>query len=246
MRYEEVGRVRAIYRYPVKSMRGEEITEAELWWHGLNGDRKCAFVRVGARSGFPWLTGRDIPDMIRYEPRFADPADPVESRVIVRTPQGLELPLESEALHRELAEQYGGEIELIKLARGTFDSMSVSMLGVATLGFLSAASGVALEPQRFRPNLLVEADSGEAFAEEGWIGARVIFGDREDSAAVTLQRRNVRCMMITLDPATAQAAPQVLRTVARERDTMAGIYGSTERPGTIRAGDSIRLVRPSQ
>lgn len=57
-----VGSVQEINLYPVKSMRGVSVPEAELYWYGLNGDRKYAFVRSDTPSGFPWLTGRESSD----------------------------------------------------------------------------------------------------------------------------------------------------------------------------------------
>ena len=52
----EIGQVEAIYRYPVKSMRGERLEITRLGWHGLDGDRRLAFRRMNDRSGFPWLS----------------------------------------------------------------------------------------------------------------------------------------------------------------------------------------------
>ena len=69
-----VGRVAGLWRYPVKSMAAEELDGAEFSWHGLAGDRRWAFIRDGqVRSGFPWLTIREQPEMARYRPRFAEP-----------------------------------------------------------------------------------------------------------------------------------------------------------------------------
>ena len=40
----EIGQSEAIFRYPVKSMRGEPLLAATLGWHGIDGDRRLAFV----------------------------------------------------------------------------------------------------------------------------------------------------------------------------------------------------------
>ena len=40
----EIGKVEALFRYPVKSMGGERLEVAELGWYGIDGDR-------GWRSG---------------------------------------------------------------------------------------------------------------------------------------------------------------------------------------------------
>ena len=56
-----VGYVKEVNLYPVKSMQGVSVPEATLYWYGLNGDRKYAFVRTDTNSSFPWLTGRELP-----------------------------------------------------------------------------------------------------------------------------------------------------------------------------------------
>jgi uncharacterized protein YcbX len=64
-----VGRVAALWRYPVKSMAGERVDAADVSWHGLAGDRRWAFIRDGqVRSGFPWLTIRELPELAHYRP----------------------------------------------------------------------------------------------------------------------------------------------------------------------------------
>jgi ABC-2 type transport system ATP-binding protein len=86
-----VGRVVALYRYPVKSMAAESLDAADVSWHGLAGDRRWAFVRAGqVRSGFPWLTIRERPELLHYVPRFAEPDRPNASKTLVRTPSGSE------------------------------------------------------------------------------------------------------------------------------------------------------------
>lgn len=236
-----VGVVKTLYRYPVKSMRGECIDETRVWWHGLEGDRRYAFVRSGNTSRFPWLTARDVPSLVRYQAYFSNPADPVDSPVRVRMPEGDELDVESDALALALANSYGGPVHLMQSGRGTFDSMGLSLISTATLEALGTRAGFALDPLRFRPNILVETVGGEPFAEETWIGRRLTFGDRDASARIQANRKDRRCMMVNLDPETARQDPAVLRQIAQERDTCAGIYGSTEAPGNIRVGDVIVL-----
>jgi hypothetical protein len=98
-----VGRVVALRRYPVKSMAAEELDGAEVSWHGLAGDRRWAFVRDGqVRSGFPWLTIRERPEMARYRPFYTERARPNASATLVRTPSGGELDVADPALAAEL------------------------------------------------------------------------------------------------------------------------------------------------
>ncbi|MGH2893554.1 MAG: MOSC N-terminal beta barrel domain-containing protein, partial [Solirubrobacteraceae bacterium] len=57
----QVGTLVGVWRYPVKSMAAEALTQAEVGWHGIVGDRRWAFIRPHMeRSGFPWLTLREV------------------------------------------------------------------------------------------------------------------------------------------------------------------------------------------
>src|SRR4051812_16721082 len=91
-----VGVIMAGNRYPVKSMRGESLAEAMIRYRGIRGDRRFAFIQGHDRSSFPWLTGREVPRMLLYQPRLVDTADPDESGVLVTTPVGRELDIFSD------------------------------------------------------------------------------------------------------------------------------------------------------
>ena len=64
------GKVDSLWRYPVKSMRGEELEEAFVGFSGVYGDRLFAFRSTAAPKGFPYLTGREQEEMLLYRPRF--------------------------------------------------------------------------------------------------------------------------------------------------------------------------------
>ena len=133
-----VGRVVALRRYPVKSMAAEELDGAEVSWHGLAGDRRWAFVRDGqVRSGFPWLTIRERPEMARYRPFYTERARPNASPTLVRTPSGGELDVAAPALAAEL----GPGVRVIKQDRGVFDTMPLSLLTTQTLAGLGRLQG---------------------------------------------------------------------------------------------------------
>ena len=146
-----VGHVAALWRYPVKSMAAEELGAAEVSWHGLAGDRRWAFIRDGqVRSGFPWLTIRERPELARYRPRFAEPDRPNASRTLVRTPSGSELDVADPALAAGL----GPGVRVIKCDRGVFDTMPLSLLTTQTLAALGQLAGtgraVPAQPPRGR------------------------------------------------------------------------------------------------
>jgi uncharacterized protein YcbX len=230
-----VGRVAALWRYPVKSMAGEAMSEVDVAWHGLAGDRRWAFVREGLeRSGFPWLTIRERADMWHYEPSFEDPARPDASKTIVTTPGGRRL----DVVDPELAAELGHGAHVIKQNRGVFDAMPLSLITTQTVARLAEWLDLELEPKRFRPNLLVEAANGEPFQEDEWIGSELRVG----GVGVRLDQRDSRCVIVNTDPASGERDPVVLKEIAKRRESCAGVYGSTVEPGRIAVGDPVTLV----
>jgi uncharacterized protein len=228
-----VGRVAGLWRYPVKSMAAEELDGVEVSWHGLAGDRRWAFIRDGqVRSGFPWLTMRQRPELAHYRPRVAEPDRPDASPTLVRTPAGGELDVADPLLAAEL----GPGVRVIRQHRGVFDTMPLSLLTTQTLAGLGRLVGSGLAAARFRPNLLVEALEG-GFPEDAWVG-RVL---RIGGLRMRVDQRDRRCVMVTIDPVTLRRDPAILGAIARERDARLGVYGSTVEPGRVAVGDPVEL-----
>lgn len=228
----EVGRVAALWRYPVKSMGAEPLTEVDISWDGLAGDRRWGFVRAGMeRNNFPWLTIREVPAMWHYRPALVDPNRPDFSDALVRTPSGGEFDVADPALAAELGEG----VRVIKQGRGVFDTMPLSLLTTQTVAKLGALAGAALGAERFRPNLLIEAADGAAFAEDAWVGSVLQIGGLRMRA----DKRDQRCVMVNIDPATTKNNPAVLRAIAQHREACLGVYGQTVEPGRVAVGDSV-------
>jgi uncharacterized protein len=233
----EVGRIAALWRFPVKSMAAEPLEDIEVSWHGLAGDRRWAFVRGGLeRSGFPWMTIRERSNMGRYLPSFADPSRPDDSRTVVRTPAGGELDVVDPALAAELGEG----VRVLKQDRGVFDAMPLSLVSTQSVAALGALVGSELDPLRFRPNLLVEAAGDEPFQEEAWVGAVLRIG----AMRMRVDQQDERCVIVNVDPVTSERNHAVLRTLAREREACIGVYGSTVSPGRVAVGDVVVLEGP--
>ena len=227
---DSVGRLIAIWRFPVKSMAGEQLDAAEVSWHGITGDRRWAFIQPGMeRSNFPWLTIRELPQMWRYEPRLAEPDRPDASATIVRTPSGGEYDVADPRLAAEL----GDGIRVIKQNRGVFDSAPLSLISTQSVGAIDALVGPALVPKRFRPNLVIEA--GGAYREDDWVGRTLTIG----TMRMRVDRRDERCVITSTDPETTSVDPTVLKTIGRERNACLGVYGTPVDPGRIAVGDEI-------
>ena len=228
----QVARVVSLFRYPVKSMAAEVLDEVDVSWQGMAGDRRWAFVQDGlVRSGFPWLTIRELPAMWRYRPSFVDPLRPDKSPVMVRTPAGSDLDVTAPALAAEL----GPGVRVIKHDRGLFDGFPLSLISTRTVADLGTAAGAELNPLRFRPNLLVEPIDDTPFPEESWVGSVLRIGD----IRMRVDNRDQRCIMVNVDPQTTKRNAAVLRAIGRERQACLGVYGTAVTPGRVAVGDLV-------
>jgi MOSC domain-containing protein len=229
-----VGRVVGLWRYPVKSMGAEALRAAPVSWHGVAGDRRWAFIRGGmVRSGFPWLTIRERPDMVLFRPRLVDPGRPDGSATMVKTPSGDEVDVADPALGLLL----GHGARVIKQDRGIFDTLPISLITTQTLASIGAAAGSQLDVLRFRPNLLVDSSEARPYPEDAWVGAVLRIG----GLRLRVDKRDQRCVIVNVDPVTTGRDSAVLRTIAREREACLGVYGSTVQPGLVEVGDRVAL-----
>ena len=260
-----IGRIESLWRYPVKSMRGEELQQAYAGFPGIYGDRLYAFYSSAAPKGFPYLTGREQGEMLRYRPLYrhaehmAKPdnlaeaealppgltpvyAQGADSMVDVETPAGEKLAIDDPRLIDRLREGIRDrhEVTLLRSDRAMTDCRPISLFSIQTVRQLSEEVGANLDKRRFRANIYLDLGSGSGFSEDEFVGHTLQIGHK---AVIMVMDRDPRCKMITLDPDTAQANPEVMRRVARAHDGKAGVYGAVLVDGTIRSGDEVKLVQ---
>lgn len=237
----EIGHVEEIFRYPVKSMRGERLGVARLGWHGLDGDRRLAFRRINDRSGFPWLTASKLPDLLLFAPHIGESGAQVDLPTHVRAPDGAEMPAFGEDLAAEVGRRHGAPVQMMRLNHGIFDEASISVITLDTVREIGRVAGRSLDVRRFRPNIVVRSLRSGPFQEEEWLGGVLSFGVGDEGPALTVTMCDVRCSMVNLDPDSATPSPEVLRAVVRANQSNAGIYGTVTRSGGLAVGQSIRL-----
>jgi len=238
----EIGHVEAIFRYPVKSMRGERLEDVKVGWHGVNGDRRLAFRRVDDRSGFPWLTASKLPELILFAPRRGEGAQG-DLVTHVRTPDGEEMPIFGAELAAEAGRRYGALVEMMQLRHGVFDEASISVIATDTVDHIARLASVCADVRRFRPNVVVRLLRSGPFQEDEWLGRLLTFGEDDDAPAITVTMRDERCAMLNLDPDTARPAPEVLKAAVRANQNYAGIYGAVTRIGRLAVGQTVFLGR---
>jgi hypothetical protein len=259
-----IGTVESLWRYPVKSMCGEQIENAFAGFSGIYGDRIYGFHDTAAPLGFPYLTAREREHMLLFRPRFRDAerarkpdnqyeaealppgvtpvyADTSDLMVDVETPDGASLPIDDPALIHALSEglRERHQLQLMRSQRALTDCRPISLFSTQTVQHLGDELGITLDKRRFRANIYLDLASSGGFAEDGFVGQTLRIGDKVQLAVLD---RDPRCKMITLDPDTAKPNPEVMKRVAREHDGKAGVYAAVLVEGTIRPGDQVSLL----
>jgi uncharacterized protein len=157
----EIGHVEAVFRYPVKSIRGERLEAAELGWHGIDDDRRLALRRTDDRSGFPWLTATRLPALL-FSP-FRSEEGSVGLPTHVRTPDGDEMPVFGEDLATEIGRRLGAAVQMMELRHGIFDDACISVIASDTVREIGRLSEHTADVRRFRPNIVVRLLRPSAF-----------------------------------------------------------------------------------
>jgi uncharacterized protein len=239
----EIGRVEAVFRYPVKSMRGEPLDAASLGWHGLDGDRRLAFRLLDQRGAFPWLTAGKLPDLVLFTPQRHDCETEDALPTHVRTPEGEDLPVFGDALAADVGRRHGAPVQMMQLKHGIFDDATVSVITSDTVREIGRLAASSPDVRRFRPNIVVRSVRAVPFEEDEWLGGVLTFGDAQDTPAIAVTMHDARCAMVNIDPDRGSLAPEVLKAIVRANRNNAGIYGTVTRIGRIAVGQTVVLHR---
>ena len=292
-----LGRVAAIYRYPVRSMGGQSVAEAVVSKLGLVGDRAYSVFDPSDNAMASASTGaRKWRDLVNWRAEFIEepelegetPAIRLtrsDGRVLESSREGFEEAL-SEALGRPArmwvgdtrgalshaaAERHAGQqrADPNTPARATGATMPSVPYASAPLHLLTTASLEAaraayrdgrFEPERFRPNIVIETPPAVAgFVEKNWLKARLRVG-RDEEAGVSQPGASPSCVELSVFEETERCVltthaqfdlpkdPLILRTLVEQNRNQMGIYASVSQPGVVRVGDlvSIASIRTSR
>src|SRR6266496_3198814 len=247
-----VGKIDSLWRYPVKSMRGEELDEAFASFSGIYGDRLFAFESSASPKGFPYLTAREQQRLLQYRPHFRHPekaarpinlteaesmganpvcADPSELMVDIDNPALIDL------LRADIDQKH--QLTLMRSERAMTDCRPVSIFSLQSGRQLGEETGTPIDKRRFRANVYVDLTSAQGFAENEFVGKTLRIGPK---VVVTVLERDARCVMITLDPDTGEKTPAKLKKVAQAHEGMAGVYGAVIVEGMLHKGDSVEVL----
>jgi hypothetical protein len=259
-----IGTIESLWRYPVKSMRGEALAGAFVGFSGVYGDRCYAFKSSAARKGFPYLNATVQERMLLYHPKFRYPeraakppnlieamsiepgvtpanAEPADLMLDVVTPSGSVVAIDDPGLIEMLGEGLRGEhhLTLVRSDRALTDCRPISLISLQTVRLIEEEVEVRIDKRRFRANIYFNLDYEDGFEEDQLVGCKLRLGSK---AVVAVLERDPRCKMISLDPDTGEHNAEIFRKVAQAHEACAGVYCATLVEGVVTVGDSIEVI----
>jgi uncharacterized protein YcbX len=259
--------VAALWRYPVKSMQGEELNAADVTMAGLLGDRRFAVVDQATGKVAGAKNPRKWPGFFQLRASYVSPplSGSALPAVRVTLPDGRSVTSEEEDLPKLLSEALGrdvafagatpstaasaedymvdsGEVIEWELPSGTFfDCAPVHLVTTATLDALrSLYPAGRFEPRRFRPNIIVATGpDASGFVENDWVGREMAIGD---STRLRVVMTTGRCVMTTLPQFDLPKDSGILRTAAEHNGAAVGVYAEVLAGGMVRRGDLVTLL----
>ena len=230
------GAVARLWRYPVKSMLGEECRQLELERRGFRGDRSFAVRHADGKLGSGKNTRRfrDTDGLLGFRARYAEDCPEI------MFPDGRTLRADDPRIHDELSVALGTAVSLAREAETAhFDDGAVHIVTTAALAWLrTRLVGSRIDERRFRPNIVVVTE-GSTQVEQSWVGKVLQVGD---GAKLRVAATTERCRMTTLPQGDLPADAGVLRSIAQDADLQFGVYAEVLEPGRVGSGDAVRVL----
>jgi uncharacterized protein YcbX len=129
----------------------------------------------------------------------------------------------------------------MNLKHGIFDEACLSVISLGTVHSVEREAGRDVDLRRFRPNVVIETNNAEPFEEDRWVGRTLMFGQESNGSALRVTMRDERCVMVNLDPDTAERDSKVMKAVIRLNENYAGVYGTVVGAGELRVGQVVAL-----
>jgi uncharacterized protein YcbX len=238
-----IGRVAALWRYPVQSLRGERVEALNVGPDMSIGDRgygifdpEAGHIAVSARGKKRWRPLVTWSARYLAEPAADKPLPPVE----ITFEDGTTLRSDAPNVDATLAARLGWDAKLVQVATSVpaYKHAAIHALTSATLATLQRLYPVGrFEMPRFRPNLFIETEAGDGFVESGWLGQQISVG----GTRLRIDENTVRCVMTTLPQGDLPQDAGILATVTEANKQHAGVYCGVTQAGTMRLGDPVVL-----
>lgn len=208
--------VAEIWRYPVKSLKGERVQGTEVTVNGIPGDREIVVLNESGRI----ITSRSRPKLLGLHGRLGADGMITINGLRWDSPEALAL----------VTEAVGGPAQLVQVPQP--QAFDILPLLVATDG---AARFLNIDHRRLRPNIFL-ADVPE-LEERQWPGRVLKIGE----VRIEMVKLRERCVMTTYDPDTQVQDRSVLLRIVRDLDGTTALDSSVVTPGVIHVGDAAEV-----
>jgi len=267
----ELGSVVSLWRYPVKSMMGEELNGAEVTERGLLGDRAYALLDSSTAKIVSAKNPRKWPNLFDFRAAFVEPPRKGEKIPPVRIalPNGTILTSEQRELNQVLTNALGRAVTLAMAApeMPSLEEYWPDMEGLAhreTVTDEAIPAGTFFDLAVTHVLTTATLDRLRDLYPQGRFEVRRFrpnivvqpsSGDKTfvenawightlaigDQVRLNITGPCPRCVMTTLSQGDLPRDPGILRTAAQHNQVNVGVYAAVVRGGTIRRGDPLRL-----
>lgn len=228
------GHVTSLWRYPVKSLVGEELQAAEVEERGLRGDRLWALRDTDGKLG----SGKSSRRFRRMEGLLQLRASYDGEVPVVHFPDGREVRGDAEEIHRALSSYVGRPVSLASEGDVPHhDDGPVHLVTSASLRWAAQVHGRPVDPRRLRPNLVLDT-AGDGLLEQDWLGRRVRVGT---DLVLEVVEPMPRCVMVDLDQHDLTVPGGLLKELTASNDGCLGVLARVVSPGRVRLGDAAVL-----
>ncbi len=230
-----VGLVRSLHRYPVKSLTGEDLTEAYAEARGLRADRLWSVRDPDGKLG----SGKSSRRFRKMDGLLLLTAMYDGDVPVIAFPDGRSLRGDDPGIDAALSAYVGRPVGLAREQEVShFDDGPVHLVTTSGLRAVAAAHGAPVDVRHFRPNLVVDTGEEPGFPEDGWLGRTLEVGD----ALLEVVAPMPRCVMVTMAQVALDGDAGLLGTVTDRHEMDFGVLAEVRRPGLLRVGDTIRTI----
>jgi len=234
-----VGTIAALWRFPVKSMLGEQLTQAPVDVRGILGDRLYAVRDTDGKLGSGKNTRRfrRMDGLLDFRARYAPDLTPV-----ITLPDGTEVRGDDEHVHWAIANSLGRPD--VMLAKediiSHFDELPLHIVTSASVRWLAdLVPHTEIDERRLRPNLVITVPETVGRPEDRWVGRELRIGSH---LVLDVAQRAQRCVMVNLAQDELPESNEILSAVSEGNNMNLGVHARVLAPGRIHVGDEVFLA----
>lgn len=230
-----IGNVHKLWRYPVKSMQGEQCRSLKINQRGVEGDRLFAVRNARGKFG----SGKNTRRFQHIDGLFAFRSSFQENVPVVEFPDRLIIRGDEPNIHNALSKTLEQPVTLAKESKiSHFDDSPIHILTTASLRWLQQAlPNSDVDEIRFRANLILDVD-GDTPIEHQWIGNQIQVGHE---IILKITKLTERCIMISSKQENLPQDPQIFQHIVHQSHLKFGVYAKVVACGVVNLNDKVKL-----